>query len=60
MVFTDGGSFVWRNGDTVDPDTGIKCMMQDGGTTVGTPGTADVQTLSYIYVWANDADDATA
>jgi hypothetical protein len=55
MVFTDGGSFVWRNGDTVNPDTGIKCMMETGGTTVGSPGTADVQTLAYVYVWDNDA-----
>lgn len=52
---------MWRNGDTVDPDTGIKCMTETGGTTVGAPGTADVQTLSYIYVWDNEAtDDAAA
>jgi hypothetical protein len=50
MIFSDGGSFVWRNGDTVDAN-GVKCMLETGGSTAGSPGTADVQTLSYTYVW---------
>ena len=52
MVLNDGGSFVWRNGDTSD-DTGVKCMVQTGGHVAGNPGTADTQTLSWVYVWPN-------
>jgi Protein of unknown function (DUF2961) len=50
MLFSDGGRFVWRNGDTVDAN-GVKCMLETGGSTAGSPGTADVQALSYTYVW---------
>ena len=52
MVLNDGGSFVWRNGDTAD-DSGVKCMVETGGHIAGNPGTANVQTLSWTYVWAN-------
>ena len=52
MVLNDGGSFVWRNGDTSD-DTGVKCMVQTGGHIAGNPGTANTQTLSWVYVWPN-------
>lgn len=51
MIFSNGGRFVWRNGDTADATTGIKCMIEQGGVVAGNPGTADVQTLSYVYVW---------
>ena len=49
MVFTDGGAFVWRNGDTSDPKTGIKCNRVDG-VPAGNPQAADVQTISWTYV----------
>jgi hypothetical protein len=52
MVVNDGGSFVWRNGDTSD-DTGVKCMVQTGGHIAGNPGAADTQTQSWVYVWSN-------
>jgi hypothetical protein len=28
MIFTDGGAFTWRNGDTADAATGVKCMIE--------------------------------
>jgi hypothetical protein len=28
MIFTDGGAFTWRNGDTSDAATGVKCMIE--------------------------------
>ena len=52
MIFSDGGSFVWRNGDTTDPKTGIKCMVETGGNPAGDPQDANVQTTSWNYVWA--------
>ena len=51
QLWTDGGSFVWRNGDTSDPATGIKCMVQTGGNPAGNPQDAQVQTISWNYVW---------
>ena len=50
MIWSDGGLFVWRNGDTSDPATGIKCMGS-GGSPAGNPQAADVQVTSYNYVW---------
>jgi len=52
MIVNDGGSFVWRNGDTSD-DTGVKCMVQTGGHIAGNPGIADTQTQSWVYMWSN-------
>ena len=51
MYFRAGGSFVWRNGDTSDPANGLKCILQTGGKAVGNPQPADVQTISFNYVW---------
>lgn len=51
MLFSDGGSFTWRNGDTSDPKTGIKCMIEQGGNPAGNPQDAAVQTMSWTYVW---------
>ena len=53
MLLTDGGSFVWRNGDTSDPATGIKCSVQTGGNPAGDPQAANVQTISFSYAIAN-------
>ena len=49
-VFTNGGSYVWRNGDTFDPATDVKCMQETGGISVGTPGDAAVQSLVFAYI----------
>lgn len=51
MLFADGGAFVWRNGDTADAKTHVKCMIEAGGVPAGNPQTADVQTTSWNYVW---------
>jgi len=51
QIWADGGSFVWRNGDTSDPATGIKCSIQSGGNPAGNPQDAAVQTTSWSYVW---------
>jgi len=53
MLLTDGGSFVWRNGDASDPATGIKCSVQTGGNPAGDPQAANVQTISFSYAIAN-------
>ena len=50
MLFEDGGAFVWRNGDTVTP-TGSKCVLEAGGSPVGDPKPADVETTTWNYVW---------
>jgi hypothetical protein len=31
MIFTDGGALTWRNGDTSDAATGVKCMIEQVG-----------------------------
>jgi Protein of unknown function (DUF2961) len=51
QIWIDGGAFTWRNGDTSDPNTGIKCMIETGGKIAGNPQDAPVQTLTYNYVW---------
>jgi len=50
IIFNDGIQFVWRNGDTLDP-SGIKCMMQTGGQTVGSPTQSQVLSYVWIYTW---------
>ncbi len=50
MMFTDGGAFVWRNGDVSDPATGIKCNRVDGAP-AGDPQAAATQTIAWVYVW---------
>lgn len=49
MTFSQGGSFVWRNGDTSDPKTGIKCNRVDGNP-AGNPQPAVTQTISWTYI----------
>jgi len=51
LVFTDGGKYVWRNGDTNDPVSGLKCVLEVGGDPAGNAGTANVQSLAFVYVW---------
>lgn len=51
VIWSAGGAFVWRNGDTSDPATGIKCMIETGGNPAGDPQPAQVQTMSWNYVW---------
>lgn len=46
-----GARLTWRNGDTTDPATGLKCTLQTGGNTVGSPTAANVTTLGWYYSW---------
>jgi len=41
---------VWRNGDTVDPKNGQKCI-DDNGNVVGNPTTSMVNTYAWVYLW---------
>jgi len=50
-VFFQGGlRVVWRNGDTIDPATGQKCI-NDEGTVVGSPQVSQVWTYAWVYEW---------
>jgi len=51
VVFTDGMTLVWRNGDAWDPATGQKCTLESGGTVVGSPGNSDILAYTWVYVW---------
>jgi hypothetical protein len=51
LTFSDGFTLMWRNGDTTDPATGLKCMLQTGGNTVGSPGAANVLAYAWYYTW---------
>ena len=51
LMFTDGFKLVWRNGDTVDPATGLKCFMETGGIIAGSPTASNVTAYSWVYVW---------
>jgi hypothetical protein len=51
LSFADGAKLTWRNGDATDPATGLKCMIETGGRTVGSPTTAQVTTYAWVYVW---------
>ena len=51
LAFSDGVRLVWRNGDMVDPKTGVKCATESGGRVVGHPTASEVATYSWVYVW---------
>jgi hypothetical protein len=51
MFFTQGLKVQWRNGDATDPATGLKCLIQSGGNTVGSPSAAAVLIYSWVYTW---------
>jgi hypothetical protein len=46
-----GARVTWRNGDSTDPATGLKCTLETGGNTVGSPLPANVTTLGWYYTW---------
>jgi len=50
LTFTNGFSFVWRNGDLLDA-AGIKCMTLTGGTIVGSPTPAGIVAYAWAYSW---------
>lgn len=51
LAFSAGIKMVYRNGDTTDPSTGLKCTLETGGVTAGSPTTANITTC-VAAVWA--------
>jgi len=51
IVFHDGLRLQWRNGDTTDPRTRLKCTLQQGGATNGEPGVTNATSLAWVYTW---------
>lgn len=54
----DGMRFTWRNGDTVDPSTGMKCTLKSGGKTVGHPTASHATTYAWVYTWPSERGSA--
>jgi len=50
LVFDDGFTLMWRNGDALDR-TGIKCNIQEGGAVVGSPTASNVTAYAWVYTW---------
>jgi hypothetical protein len=42
---------VWRNGDAIDPATGLKCFMESGGNIAGSPTASTVTSYGWVYTW---------
>eukprot|EP00966_Prymnesium_polylepis_P273297 6313419-Prymnesium_polylepis.1 len=51
LVFHDGVRMRWRNGDVTDPSTGLKCTLESGGRTAGSPTASNVTAFAWVYVW---------
>jgi Protein of unknown function (DUF2961) len=51
LGFSAGVRLVWRNGDVTDPATGLKCTLETGGNTVGSPTVANATLYGWAYVW---------
>eukprot|EP01006_Ploeotia_vitrea_P017924 TRINITY_DN49166_c0_g1_i1.p1 TRINITY_DN49166_c0_g1~~TRINITY_DN49166_c0_g1_i1.p1 ORF type:complete len:423 (-),score=54.08 TRINITY_DN49166_c0_g1_i1:764-2032(-) len=45
-----GIRYEWRNGDEVDPKTGIKCLTESGGRVVGSPTKSNVTAYTWVYL----------
>ncbi|KAH3761409.1 DUF2961 domain-containing protein [Pelomyxa schiedti] len=50
IMFSDGFRLVWRNGEMYDA-SGIKCMIESGGTLNGSPMASNVTSYSWVYTW---------
>lgn len=50
IFFPNGFRFVWRNGDVLD-DRRVKCVLQSGGQTIGSPNRSLITSCAWIYVW---------
>jgi len=50
IVWQNTFQLVWRNGDTVNPQNGQKCI-DDNGNTVGNPTKSIVNTYAWVYTW---------
>jgi len=51
LLFTNGFRLTWRNGDAIDPQTGLKCFIQTGGNVVGSPTQSNVLSYAWVYTW---------
>jgi len=51
LLFNNGFRMVWRNGDATDPQTGLKCFIETGGNTVGSPTASTVTSYAWVYTW---------
>jgi len=51
LTFSNGFRFVWRNGDAVDPKTGLKCFIETGGNVVGSPTVSNITSYAWVYTW---------
>ena len=50
IVFANGMRFQWRNGDVLDPVTGLKCT-QVNGRPVGDPQPSHLVAYVWVYQW---------
>ena len=50
LAFSAGIRMVFRNGDTTDPATGLKCTLETGGSTAGSPTAANMTTCACAAV----------
>ncbi|KAH3743638.1 DUF2961 domain-containing protein [Pelomyxa schiedti] len=50
LQFNEGFVFQWRNGDSVDA-AGIKCMMEEGGTVIGSPSSSSLKAYTWVYTF---------
>ena len=50
VMFSGGFRLVWRVGDVVD-EKGFKCIVDGGGTVVGSPQVTEVTSYAWSYVW---------
>lgn len=51
LMFSGGFKLVWRNGDAIDPATGLKCFTETGGIIAGSPTASNVTSYSWVYTW---------
>jgi len=51
LPFSNGFRLIWRNGDTVNPLTGLKCFVETGGAPAGSPTVSEVTLYAWVYVW---------
>ena len=53
-----GFRFRYRVGDTQDAASGLKCTLEQGGQSVGSPQTTDLVAYAWVYTWNDDGNAA--
>ena len=52
LFFEDGALLTWRNGDTIDPHSGLKCFGQGPEQIEFIPmASVRLDAYSWVYVW---------